>query len=337
MLRSRFFLYIWGDVDVYWIDNHCDVLYQLWKREKENCSFFSDKPQHKNLFLAEDSPLDVSYPSLKHSNVILQNFAIFVPDHIPQTGKLGVALKQIDLFYQYIEPYASLWSKSGNKKKRSTNLYSLLSLEGGEALGRDISLLRLFYRLGVRQIGLTWNCANALADGCKESRNGGLTNFGRECVKEMIRLGMIVDVSHLSERGFWDVVSIPNVRVMASHSNCRKICGHPRNLTDEQIRAIISLDGLIGITYVPQFVFHPYQEASIEHLLSHLEHIHRLGGENHLSFGSDFDGMENKLYGLNNAFDLPALYRLLSDYFSKELVDKWCSRNAFYFYKNSLR
>ncbi|MCH5586415.1 dipeptidase [Shimazuella sp. AN120528] len=321
---------------MYWIDNHCDVLYQLWKRVKEDCSFFSNKQPQENLFLSDDSPLDVSYNSLKYSNVFLQNFAIFVPDHIPQTGKLGVALKQIDLFYQNVEPFVPLLScRNGNKIEEKTR--SVLSLEGGEAVGKDLSILRLFYRLGVRQIGLTWNCANALADGCKETRNGGLTNFGKEFVKEMVRLGMIVDVSHLSEQGFWDVVSIPDVKVMASHSNCRKICDHPRNLTDDQIKTIIELNGLIGITYVPQFVFHPYQEATMEHLLFHLEHIQYLGGEDHLSFGSDFDGMENKLYGLSNAFDLPSFYRVLSRYFPKSLVDKWTYRNALYFYKNSLR
>lgn len=334
MSYSRFF-FIYGGESLYWIDNHCDVLYQLWKREKEDCSFFSDKTLRNNLFLQDDSPLDVSYNALKYSNVFIQNFAIFVPDHISQTAKLEVALKQIDLFYQNIEPFASLFSSC--KENKFEEIQSILSLEGGEALGKDISILRLFHRLGVQQIGLTWNCANALADGCKESRNGGLTNFGMECVKEMTRLGMVVDVSHLSEQAFWDVVSISNVKVMASHSNCRKYCDHPRNLTDDQIKAIISLNGLIGITYVPQFVFHPYQEATMEHLLLHLEHIEHLGGENHLSFGSDFDGMENKLYGLNNAFDLPSLYRLLNSYFPKRLVDKWSYINAYHFYKNSLR
>jgi membrane dipeptidase len=324
-----------GGEGLYWIDNHCDVLYQLWKREKESCSFFSDKIQRNNLFLMDNSPLDVSYNSLKYSHVILQNFAIFVPDHIPPTGKLGVALKQIDLFYQNVEPYVPLWSCKN--ENRVEEIRSVLSLEGGEALGKDISILRLFHRLGVRQIGLTWNCANALADGCKEARNGGLTNFGKECVKEMTRLGMIVDVSHLSEQGFWDVVSIPHVKVMASHSNTRKYCDHPRNLTDDQIKAIIALKGLIGITYVPQFVSHPYQEATMEHLLLHLEHIEYLGGENHLSFGSDFDGMENKLYGLNNAFDLPSLYNVLSNYFPGDFLQKWCYSNAYHFYKNSLR
>src|SRR5690606_23868527 len=132
----------------------------------------------------DDSPLDVSYNALKYSKVLLQNFAIFVPDHTPQTAKLGIALKQIDLFYQHVEPFVSLFSSYGEIKYKETQ--SILSLEGGEALGKDISILRLFHRLGVRQVGLTWNCANALADGCKESRNGGLTNFGRECVKEMI-------------------------------------------------------------------------------------------------------------------------------------------------------
>ncbi|MXQ52306.1 dipeptidase [Shimazuella alba] len=322
---------------MYWIDSHCDVLYQLWKRERNN-HFFSNKYQNVNLFLITDSPLDVSYRALKQNNVLLQNFAIFVPDNIPQTAKLDVALKQIDLFYQQVEPYVPLVRRHMELDAvLDGHLLSILTLEGGEAIGKDISLLRTFYRLGVRQVGLTWNGVNALADGCKEKRNGGLTEFGRKCVKEMIRLGMIIDVSHLSEQGFWDVVSIPQVKVIASHSNCKKHCMHPRNLTDEQIQAIISLNGLIGVTYVPQFVFQPYQEARMEHLLHHLNHIQYLGGEDHIAFGSDFDGMENKLEGLSNAFDISNFYELLRYHYPEKIVHKWTYENAYHFYKNSLR
>ncbi len=308
----------------------------MWKRGRDD-NFSESKRKQKNLFLMDDSPFDASYAALKHSNALLQNFAIFVPDHIPQTGKLGVTLKQIDLFYQNIEPYVCLFQNRNNNELGTEKIYSVLSLEGADALGNDLSILRLLYRLGVRQVGLTWNYANALADGCKEKRNGGLTNFGRECVKEMVRLGMIVDVSHLSERGFWDVVSIPNILVMASHSNCLKYCNHPRNLTDDQIRAIISLDGLIGITYVPQFVVKSYQSATPNHLLPHIEHIQYLGGENHIAFGSDFDGMVNKLTGLSSAMDIPAFYKTLMSYFPSNLVNKWSYLNAYYFYKNSIR
>jgi membrane dipeptidase len=309
----------------------------MWKQSKDNdCSFFESNQKEKNLFMLDDSPLDASYYSLKHSNALLQNFAIYVPDYIPLTGKLGVALRQIDLFYQCIEPYVPLFQNTNKKKLAEDKIYSVLSLEGGEALGNDLSIIRLLYRLGVRQLGLTWNCANALSDGCKERRNGGLTNFGRECVKEMVRLGMIVDVSHLSQQGFWDVVSIPNVRVMASHSNCLKYCNHPRNLNDDQIKAIINLNGLIGITYVPQFVIKPYQKATPEHLIYHIDHIRNLGGENHIAFGSDFDGMVNKLTGLSNPSDIPAFYETLISNFPRELVNKWSYLNAYYFYKNSI-
>jgi membrane dipeptidase len=322
---------------MYWIDNHCDVLFQMWNRARTKPSSPRGEFKSVNLFLLEDSPLDVTLPSLLHSNIIMQNFAIFVPSETPQSEKLGIALKQIDIFHEQVAPYLQQITSSTDMSLLSLDrVGAILTLEGGEALCGELSNLRLFYRLGVRQIGLTWNNPNALADGCWEPRGGGLTMFGKKCIEEMIRLGMIVDVSHLSEQGFWDVLSIPKAKVMASHSNCHLLCPHVRNLTDQQIKALIAHDGMIGITYVPQFVNQPYTEATIYHLIGHIEHIWKLGGEDHIAFGSDFDGMGEKISGLENTYDIPSFYEILTQYFPKSKVHKWTYQNAYRFYKHSL-
>lgn len=313
-----------------WIDNHCDVLYQMWKDR----SLHPNRKQ--NLFLLESSSLDVTLSGLINSCTILQNFAIFVPSKISRVGKLRVALEQLDIFYELLAPYINQVSHYQDFSRLTSEWpHAILTLEGGESLQGEVSNLRLLYRLGVRQLGITWNDANDLADGCMEPRGGGLTRFGKVCIEEMVRLHMIVDVSHLSIHGFWDVLSMPHTRVIASHSNCWSLCQHPRNLTDDQIKALIAHDGLIGLTYVPYFVHKPYTEARIDHFIAHIEHICKLGGEDYISFGSDFDGVDEKIPGLVNIGDIPSFSEKLQLHFSKDLVEKWAFRNAYRFYKQS--
>ncbi|MGB9802877.1 dipeptidase [Desulfofundulus sp.] len=186
----------------------------------------------------------------------------------------------------------------------------LLAIEGGEALGGRLEVLRMFYRLGVRSLTLTWNGRNELADGvAEEGTRGGLTVFGREVVREMNRLGMLVDVSHLSEAGFWDVLEVSTAPVIASHSNTRHVCNHRRNLSDDQIRALAARGGVIGLCFCPEFV-HP-SEPSLDKLLDHVDHMVALGGVNCVGIGSDFDGIKNVTPGLEDISCLPSLTRAL--------------------------
>jgi membrane dipeptidase len=280
--------------------------------------------------------LDVSYSGLKQAGVKLQTFAIFVPPEVPASQRFDVALKQIDLFYEHVlrEGMTLITTREQLKQLPEGHVGALLNLEGAEALQGDLVHLRTLYRLGVRQIGLTWNHANEAADGVGEARNGGLTQFGRNLLKEVQRLSMIVDVSHLSLRGFWDVMEVDSLPVLASHSNARRICDHRRNLDDEQIRALIEREGLIGITFVPYFV-HP-DKPSFQAILKHIEHICELGGENHLFFGSDFDGTTEKVPGLEDVTKYPDFYEFLSRYYSESLIRRWAWENAEQFYAKVL-
>lgn len=183
---------------------------------------------------------------------------------------------------------------------------ALLTIEGGEALAGSLAVLRMFYRLGVRSLTLTWNGRNELADGVGESRSGGgLTEFGVAAVKEMNRLGMLIDVSHLAEAGFWDVLSHSEKPVIASHSNSRHLCDHPRNLSDRQIKALASSGGVVGLCFYPPFICR--ECPSLERLLDHAVHIASLAGVECIGLGTDFDGITSVAPGLEDITCLPAL------------------------------
>jgi membrane dipeptidase len=163
---------------------------------------------------------------------------------------------------------------------------AIMALEGCDGFGGDPALLRPFYRLGARMVRLTWERRNEFADGTGVINPGGLTKAGRQVVSEMFGHRVICDVSHLAEPGFWDVMQLAQAPIIASHSNARSVCDHPRNLTDDQIRAIAETGGVIGLNFFAYYV-HP-TEATLEALLAHLEHIASLVGLQHVGIGADF-------------------------------------------------
>jgi membrane dipeptidase len=147
----------------------------------------------------------------------------------------------------------------------------------------------MLHRVGVRSIGLTHNPRSWAADGNAEDRNGsGLTAFGVRLVEEMNRLGMLVDVSHINERGFWDVMEVTRRPVIASHSDCKAVCDHPRNLDDKQIVALANNGGVMGVTFVPGFI--DAKAPTLERLLDHIDYAVQVAGADHVGIGSDFDG-----------------------------------------------
>ena len=169
----------------------------------------------------------------------------------------------------------------------------LLTLEGGRPLeGRphrlSLSVLRSFYRQGLRGLQLVDNGRNRLCDGKGEARTrGGLTNFGISVVKEMNRLGMIIDVAHIAEPGFWDVMEASESFVIDSHSNAKAVCDHPRNLTNEQIKAIAQKGGVVGLTLNSAMTKKDAAKPTIDDLLIHIDHIIGLVGADHVGIGPD--------------------------------------------------
>lgn len=165
----------------------------------------------------------------------------------------------------------------------------VLAMEGGEPVQDGIESLRVFYELGVRVFGFTWNQRNLLAEGVGEERAaGGLTELGREMVAEANRLGVLLDVSHLSVKSFWDMIEVSDAPIIASHSNAKALCSHRRNLDDDQIRALAAKGGAIGINGVAAFITDDPQQATLDTMLDHLDYIANLAGVEQVALGPDF-------------------------------------------------
>ena len=277
------------------VDVHCDTLSLL---------------AEKGFSFAGGGEGQVDLPRLRAGGVDVQFFAVFVPPHCRGTY-LQRALEQVDLFHRIVavcsedlmavRDYAGLEAAiSGGK------IAGVLAVEGGHILEGSLGVLRVLHQMGIRSLTLTWNGRNELADGVGESdTGGGLTGFGREVVREMERLGMLVDVAHLAPAGFWDVLRLARDPVIASHANSRAVCDHPRNLTDEQVRAIAATGGVIGVNFVPAFVdpAHP----TLDRVVDHMEHLAAVGGVGCIGIGSDFDGVSETVAGLEDVSCLPGL------------------------------
>lgn len=185
---------------------------------------------------------------------------------------------------------------------------ALLSVEGGELLNCDPAMLPMAHAMGVRAVNLTWNHANAISGSCREEPERGLSDTGMAFVREMERLGVLVDVSHLSEAGFWDLVEMTRKPFIASHSNAKSVFFHPRNLTNEQFTAIIKVNGIVGLNLYADFLG---KNPGLDEVIAHIEHFLSLGGERHLAIGADFDGCDALPSGIRDIRDMECLYEVL--------------------------
>ncbi|MGE5704593.1 MAG: dipeptidase, partial [Clostridia bacterium] len=255
-------------------------------------------------------------------------------------GRFHTALEMIELFYRQVVPsgITPVLSRSDldscvlNNRKGA-----ILFVEGAEPILDSITYLQTLHRLGVRGMTLTWNYRNAVADGCTESKAAGLSQFGRQVVEEMNRLGMMIDVTHMAEPGFWDVMELSTAPMIASHSNCRALFDHERNLTDEQIRCLIKHDGVMGLNLYPGFYQQEMKSCTIDDVLRHVEHVCSLGGVDHLAIGADFDGIDATFPGLENASTYPFLVEALCKHYEETVVEKIMFKNWLRVFGNVLK
>ncbi|MDK2824048.1 MAG: rane dipeptidase [Clostridia bacterium] len=271
------------------VDGHCDSILEVSKGIRS---------------LTKQSDLGhLDFPRLK-GRVNLQFMALFIEDFYKPHNSLLHTLELIDLINKEIRDIEFV-EVVLNKKDLITFSPSmvkvLLAIEGGEALAGSLGVLRCLFRLGIRVLTLTWNNRNELGDGCGEEPFGkGLSKFGREVVKEMNDLGMVIDVSHLAERGFWDVIEITNKPIIASHSCCKSLASHVRNLSDEQLKALARVGGVIGINFYPKFLNDNPYKASIDDVVRHIVYASEIMGPEHVGLGSDFDGIDSTPDGLED-------------------------------------
>ncbi|HEX6595224.1 MAG TPA: dipeptidase [Bacillota bacterium] len=304
------------------IDTHCDALYKLQNLKR--------KQGDLSLNFSNDEQLDTNYTRLQAGHVMVQFFAIFIEPHIPADEKWQHALEQIDLFHsEIIHPHRHMkhmkrWSDID--RLDDGEIGAVLTLEGADAFGNDLAKLRQLYREGVLSLGLTWNYANLCADGAKEPRGGGLTLLGREVVALNNEHHVFTDVSHTSVQAFWDIIELADYPI-ASHSNARALCDHPRNLFDDQAKALFQKNGLIHLVFNPPFINDDREEATISDLIKHIDHFCSLGGKKRIGFGSDFDGISTFVEGLENSAHYERLINELLKYYSEADVKGFAYKN----------
>jgi membrane dipeptidase len=280
------------------IDGHCDTLLRFQMQESATL-----RPPPGAV---PENAGHIDLARLKQGGVTAQNLACYILPRFLPSQATEQTLSMIDLLYRQIEEHPDdlcLATSAGDieRAKHAGKVAALLSLEGAEGLQGSLATLRMFYRLGVRWIGLTWNHRNQAADGLGEARTGGgLTEFGVRLVQEMNRLGMLVDIAHLAPAGVRDVFQVCEAPVVASHANAYALCPVPRNLTDEQLTQLAATGGVVGVTYVPGFIRPTGDGAdgavtgappvTLDMLLDHVDHIVKVAGIDHVGLGSDFDG-----------------------------------------------
>lgn len=305
------------------IDTHCDVLYKMQKAKRSN---------NELLKFRTSSDLEASMERLNSGGVSVQFFAIFVDPSALDDEKWALACEQIELFHTEVigknseMRHIRNWSHLAHLQE--DEIGAILSLEGVEPIGDDLSRLTYLYEQGVLSVGLTWNKANLAADGALERNHGGLTHFGEHIIALNNERGVLTDVSHLSERSFWGVLHQAEY-VFASHSNVRTLCDHPRNLSDIQLRALFVKGGIVNVTFYPPFIEEEYKKRRVttDDIMRHIAYICSLGGVDHVGFGSDFDGIDLYIDDLRHAAQYKLFVNKLQRYFSRDQIRGFAGDN----------
>lgn len=324
-----------------YMDMHCDTIYALYQ---ERCSGrdYSLKENNGHLDLIR----------MKKGECFVQNFALFV-NLEKEADPYGFAVKACRMFEEEMTRHESVIRQAKTieqllQNERDGRMSAVLTIEEGDICRGEPSLLREFYEKGVRMMTLTWNHENKLAwpnridpltGALKPELEHGLKKKGVEFVELMEELGIVVDVSHLGDTGFWAVADMAKRPFAASHSNARAVASHPRNLTDEMIRAIAETGGVIGINYYGPFLSDSQcsrpggGESLVSDMVRHIRHIKNVGGIDCIGLGSDFDGIEGRLE-IGSPTDLHLLEEALSrEGFTIAEIEKMFWKNVFRLYQ----
>lgn len=265
----------------------------------------------------------VDFPKLRAGGVDGAFFAIYIPADLEGEEALNHAESLLSCVEDTLAANSDRAALATNAEQAYTNrdrgLFSVfLGLENGSPIGNSLELLREFHSRGVRYMTLCHSRDNLICDSCasRVKRWHGLSPFGREVVAEMNRLGMLVDVSHVSDETFYDVLKYSSKPVVATHSCCRALADHPRNMTDDMIRALAEKGGVIQINFYPVFLDGSFHEEemytaprpSYKRIVDHIDHVASLVGIDHVGIGSDFDGIDIAPEGLENISMMPKVF-----------------------------
>ncbi len=319
------------------VDMHCDTIGELWKAEKAG----------KPISLRSNS-LHIDLEKMQKGDYLLQNFAMFVFLGREKDPLVNV-LEMIDVYNRAMAENADLIApvlkyEDIEKNRAAGKLSGMLTIEEGAVLKGNPYVVRSLYQLGVRMLTLTWNFENEIgypntivkAKDYDPSRRYGLKPEGIEIVREMNRVGMIVDVSHLGDDGFWDVVKYCDGPFVASHSNTRAVCNHTRNMTDDMIRALADKGGVMGLNFCGDFL-NPNGKSRVEDMVRHAKHIINVGGSDILGLGTDYDGIDGDLE-LDHCDKMPLLAQEMERQgFSTEQIEKIFHGNVLRLYREVLK
>lgn len=309
--------------DMRLFDLHCDTLYECAKNKIDLAVNSLQLSLDRGLGAIDDW---------------VQTFAIWIPDEL----RGQAALEHFKYCYEYfvvqIDKYSDIIVQCKAQEdfaKYPGKCKAVLSVEGGAVLAGDIKNLDLMSECGVKMITLTWNGQNELASGAFSEKDCGLSDFGEQAVERMYELSILPDVSHLSDRAFYDVCRLSNKPFIATHSNLRSICDNPRNLTDDMFGQIVQRKGLVGINLYTAFV-NGKEDYFFDELKRHIDKALALGGCDALCIGTDFDGADMPSC-LNKIEKMGELYSwLLQNGMDNQLADKIFYKNAYDFFKKAM-
>lgn len=308
------------------IDMHCDTIWELMKRKNET--------------LKENS-LCIDVKKLKTANSLVQFFACFIyMKDFEGEGQFTKAYQHAFNMLAFAKQEFAANSQDLAlalefndilENQQEGRISAILTLEEGGVIENDMCRLTQLYEEGIRLITLTWNCENCI--GFPNSRDAkimqqGLKPFGMEVVERMNELGMIIDVSHMSDGGFWDVIRLSKKPIVASHSNARTLCNHPRNLSDEMIQALAEKGGIAGVNFYPYFLCER-GKASAEDIARHVVHMYQVGGEDVVAIGTDFDGFDEGELEIAHIGEMNQVYEAIRKCgFTERQMEKFWSHNA---------
>ena len=303
------------------IDMHCDTLLAGWRKPER--SFY-------------DGDTSINLKLLKENGSLLQFFAMYLSRNEMKTmdsydilkGIYGYYQTQMEKYSDIIKPVYSAQDVLENEKKGL--LSSLLTVEDGVFIDGKIERVQEVYDMGVRLITLMWNFENSVGFPCSddpEAHLKGLKPFGIEVVEKMNELGIIIDVSHMSEGGFYDVARYSKKPFVASHSCARALCNHRRNLTDDQLKTLGNAGGIAGVNFECSFLKEGSNCATYDQIIEHLLYMKDKAGIDAVGFGSDFDGIEDN-GELVNYSGFKTLLERMEGKFTYDEIDKICRENA---------
>lgn len=294
-------------------DCHCDTLTK---------AMWSQQNIYKN-------NLHIDIEKLNIFEKAIQIFAIWL-DRPYLDNAYENTIKAIDFFNAQTEEYKEHISKNINENK----IGAILSVEGGEAIEGSINKLITLYEKGIRLMTLTWNYKNEIGNGALSGFDEGLTDFGINVVKEMNKLNMVIDVSHLNIKGFWDVYNSTDKPFIATHSNSFAICSHPRNLKDEQLKAIAESNSMVGINLYPVFV--DGERGSLDNIMRHFDYVMNIVGDKNIGIGCDFDGISLCPEDISDVTKLDILYNRINRVWGSEVANNIFFNNMYNFFNDKI-